>query len=307
MARGAVGQCVQKVGEAEILAWGGVSDILVSNEVVDARKLGRLAALARIARIAVCADSVEGVAAIEAAARAAKTRLTVLVEIDVGSGRCGVEPGPAAITLAQAIAAAPYLNFGGLQAYHGRAQHQRSRDARRATIEAAAQQTAALVEALQGLGLPCPIVGGAGTGSFEFEAASGVFTELQTGSYIFMDADYARNDPAPPFRHALFVLTSVMSAAREGLAVVDAGLKALAFDSGPPLVWQRPGVLYHEASDEHGTLRLDAEAERLRLGQRVALVPGHCDPTVDRHDWYVGLRGGRVECLWPVAARGAMA
>ena len=307
MRRGAVGQCVQKVAEAEALAWGGVPDILVSNEVVSPRKLARFAALARIARVSICADDGLGIEAIETAAREAGVRLSVLVEVDVGAGRCGIAPGPEAIGLARRIAASPHLHFGGLQAYQGAAQHLRTPAERRAAIGSAARQTADLVAALKTEGLDCPIVGGAGTGTFEFEAASGIFTELQVGSYVFMDADYARNDPAPPFRHALFVLATVMSAPRPGFAVVDAGHKAVAVDSGNPLVWERPGVTYVGASDEHGTLSVGPDAAPLRLGERLKLVPGHCDPTVDRYDWYVGLRGDRVESLWPVAARGAMA
>ena len=307
MARGAVGQCVQKVAEAEVLAWGGVSDILVSNEVVSPAKLARLAALTHIAKVAVCVDSLEGIALIEAAAREAGVRLTVLVEIDVGAGRCGIAPGPEVVTFAKRIADSPHLRFGGLQAYHGGAQHQRTPEERLASITVAARMTRAVVELLNGAELHCPIVGGAGTGTFALEAASGVFTELQVGSYAFMDADYGRNTPAPPFKNALFVLSSAMSVPRPGLAVVDAGHKAVAVDSGLPLVWNRPGVTYVGASDEHGNLALSAEAEPIRLGERVMLVPGHCDPTVDRYDWYVGVRKGRVECLWPVAARGAMA
>ena len=306
MARGAVGQCVQKVAEAEVLAWGGVSDILVSNEIVSPRKLARLAALARIANVAVCADNAEAVRAIEGAARDAGVILTVLVEIDVGAGRCGVQPGPDAVALAKRISASNNLRFGGLQAYQGRAQHQRTLAERQTSIEAAAAATRAVVADLAAVGLDCPIVGGAGTGTFALEAASGIFTELQVGSYCFMDADYGRNDPAPPFRQALFVLGSVMSIPHPGLAVIDVGHKGVAVDSGLPLAWDRPGVTYIGASDEHGNLALGPEARPLTLNERVWLVPGHCDPTVDRYDWYVGVRGNRVECLWPVAARGAM-
>jgi len=304
MARGAVGQCVQKVAEAETLAWGGVSDILVSNEVVGAAKLARLAALARIARIAVCVDDPRQVADLAHAARAAEVRLSALVEIDVGSGRCGVAPGPAAVALAQQIAASPHLRFGGIQAYHGAAQHIRTPVARRAATAAAATAARRTVEQLRQQGLDCPIVGGGGTGTFELEAVSGVFTEVQAGSYCFMDADYARNDDAPSFQQALFVLATVMSAAQPGVAVLDAGHKAVAIDSGLPLVWQRPDLHYAGASDEHGTLRCVGPAPA--LGEKLRLVPGHCDPTVDRYDWYVGVRRHRVECLWPVAARGGM-
>jgi 3-hydroxy-D-aspartate aldolase len=232
MARGAVGQCVQKVGEAEILAWGGVKDILVSNEVAGPRKLARFAALSRICTAAICVDSEAGVAALEAAAEDAGLRLTALIEIDVGMDRCGIPPGPAVTALAQRIAASSSLRFGGLQAYQGRAQHQRTPDERRASIARAVALTGETVADLKDAGLNCPIVGGAGTGTFALEAASGVYTELQVGSYVFMDADYAHNEQAPPFKQSLFVLTTVMSAPRGDLAVVDAGLKvsAMRFD-----------------------------------------------------------------------------
>jgi len=310
--RGAVGQCVQKVAEAEVLAWGGIADILVSNEVVGTPKLARLAALNRIANVAVCADDAPQIAAIAAAAEAGGVRLSVLVEIDAGGKRCGVPPGPEAVALAQLIAASPHLRFGGLQAYNGSAQHLRRPEERAAAIAAASEGCRRTVEQLRQVGLDCPIVGGAGTGTFPYEAASGVYTELQAGSYCFMDADYALNlDEAghriSTFRHALFVLSTVMSAARPGVAVLDAGHKAVAVDCGLPEVWQRPDVRYTGASDEHGTLNFGPETTAPKLGEKLRLVPGHCDPTVDRHDWYVGVRKGRVECLWPVAARGGMA
>lgn len=307
MARGAVGQCVQKVAEAEALAWGGIPDILVSNQVVGARKLGRLLALARIAGIAVCADDEAQVAAIEQAAEAAGARLPVLVEIDVGAARCGVPPGPPAVALAERIAGSRHLRFGGLQAYHGSAQHRRSPEERRTAIAGAAEAARRTVEQLRQRGLDCPIVGGAGTGTFLHEASSGVFTEIQAGSYAFMDADYARNQDPPPFRQSLFVLATVMSRAVPGVAVVDAGHKAVPTDSGMPLVHGRPGLRYASASDEHGKLLIEDGGAGPALGEKLRLVPGHCDPTVDRYDWYVGVRRGRVECLWPVAARGAMA
>ncbi len=310
MARGAVGQCVQKVAEAEILAWGGVPDILISNEVVGHDKLARLAALARITKIAVCADDTAQVDAIAAAAATAGVTLTVLVEIDVGAGRCGVKPGSAAVALARHIADSPHLRFGGLQAYHGSAQHLRRHEQRHFAIAAATDDTRRTVEQLRQVGLACAIVGGAGTGTFEFEAASGVFTEIQAGSYCFMDADYAANldqsgQPVSRFEHSLFVLGTVMSSAQAGVAVVDVGHKAVAIDSGLPMVWQRPHVTYAGASDEHGKLTFHPDTPGPSVGEKLRLIPGHCDPTVDRFDWYVGIRNGRVECLWPVAARGA--
>jgi len=311
MARGAVGQCTQKVSEAEALAWGGVGNILVSNEVVGAAKLARFAALAQIAQVAICVDHPAHIIAIEAAARDAGTRLAVLVEIDAGGKRCGVPFGSEAVELARAIAASPNLRFGGLQSYHGTAQHLRTPEERRAAIAAAVEGTRRTVELLRQQGLDCEIVGGAGTGTFQFEAASGVYTELQAGSYVFMDADYGRNldadgKPVTTFRHSLFVLATVISAPVPGRAVVDAGHKAVTVDSGLPLVWQRPDLRCVSASDEHFKIEFGPETTSPVIGEKLRLVPGHCDPTVARYDWYVGVRAGRVECLWPIVARGAM-
>jgi D-serine deaminase-like pyridoxal phosphate-dependent protein len=300
MRRGAIGSCTQKVAEAEALAWGGVPDILVSNQAIAPGKLARLVALSRIAKVAVCADDERGIAAIEAAAEAAGLRMTVLVEIDIGAGRCGVEPGPPAVALAERIAASPHLIFGGLQAYHGSAQHRRTHEERAGRGDG----TRRTIEQCRQCGLDCAVVGGAGTGTFALEAASGVWTEIQAGSYVLMDADYARNADPPPFRQSLFVLAQVVSAPRPGVVVVDAGHKAVPTDSGMPLVAAFPGVAYTRAADEHGVLQGDGLP---RWGEKVRLIPGHCDPTVDRYDWYVGVRNGRVECLWPIAARGAMA
>jgi D-serine deaminase-like pyridoxal phosphate-dependent protein len=311
MARGAVGNCVQKVAEAEILAWGGIPDILVSNEVVGAAKLARLCALSRIAKVALCADDAGQIAAIETAAAHAGIRMTVLVEIDVGAGRCGVQPGPDAVALATRIAASRHLIFGGLQAYHGSAQHKRTPAERRTLIGGAVDASRRTVEQLRQQGLDCAIIGGAGTGTFEIEAKSGIYTEMQAGSYVFMDADYARNldeagAPVSTFRHALFVLSTIMSQSQTGVAVLDAGHKAVAVDSGLPSVWQRPDMRYTSASDEHGKLQYGSETAAPRIGEKLRLVPGHCDPTVDKFDWYVGVRDRRVECLWPVAARGGL-
>jgi D-serine deaminase-like pyridoxal phosphate-dependent protein len=235
--------------------------------------------------------------------------LTVLVEIDVGMNRAGIAPGSEAVALAQMIAASPHLRFGGLQSYHGSAQHKRTLAERQTAVGAAIESTRRTVEMLRQQGLDCPIVGGAGTGTFELESTSGVYNEIQAGSYCFMDTDYAKNLDAngafvSTFKHALFVLVTVMSQPRTGVAVVDAGHKAVAIESGMPGIWQRPELTYAGASDEHGRILIADGAAPPAIGEKIRLVPSHCDPTVDRYDWYVGVRGGRVECLWPIAARG---
>jgi 3-hydroxy-D-aspartate aldolase len=311
MELGAVGVCCQKVSEAEAMVFGGVKDVLVTNEIVGRQKLQRLMSLAHSARIGVCADDVGQVRALDAAAGDAGITLPVYVEVNMGGNRCGVEPGGPALDLARQIAEAPHLAFAGLQAYHGSAQHLRGWEERRQAIAQATEKAGRTRDLLTRNGIDCPTVTGAGTGTFEFESASGVYTELQCGSYIFMDADYGRNldqDGAPTkaFEPSLFVWATVMSRPTEDRAIVDAGLKALAFDSGPPTVWDEPAATYERASDEHGRLAVSTATNRLRIGDKIRLVPGHCDPTVNLYDWYVGMRGNRVEQLWPITARGAV-
>ncbi|MBN9371809.1 MULTISPECIES: DSD1 family PLP-dependent enzyme [unclassified Hydrogenophaga] len=315
MAHGAVGVCVQKTGEALALAAAGVTDITITNEVVDPAKLARLARAVRAGgtRFALAVDSALG---IERLARAlaeagvqAPGSIDVLVEIDVGHGRCGAAPGEPAVALARAVASHAVLRFAGLQAYHGAAQHQRTPEQRRATVAHAAEAVAHTRALIEGAGLAVPLVTGAGTGTFVHEAASGQWGELQAGSYLFMDADYAANtadESAPAFEHALFVKAQVMSRP-EGRAVVDAGHKSHAIDSGLPRVWLPEGLAFANGGDEHGVLRGPALPA---LGETVWLVPGHCDPTVNLHDHLIGVRGGlltgRVERVLRVDARGAL-
>ena len=309
MRAGAVGVCVQKVGEAEALADAGIGDLYISNEVVDATKLGRVAALAGRVRLAIAVDSVLGVERLALALKAAGTSLDVFVEIDVGHGRCGVAPAAAGAIAHQVVARG--LRLAGLQAYHGRAQHLRSVAEREAAIRHAVALVRAAQASITALGMHCPLVTGAGSGSFAFEAASGVYGELQCGSYLFMDRDYADNEPtpgAPVFEHALFVKSQVMSCGASH-AVVDAGHKAHAIDSGLPRVWQRD-LVFANGGDEHGILSARAGAALPELGETVWLVPGHCDPTVNLHEHYIAVRGGLshgvVEAVWPIDARGRL-
>jgi D-serine deaminase-like pyridoxal phosphate-dependent protein len=309
IARGAVGVCCQKVSEAEALVQGGVRDVLIANEVVGAPKLTRLAELARQAHMGVCVDDLHNVDDLLQAAGRAGTRLDVYVEVDVGAGRCGVAPGEPALRLAQAIARASSLRFGGLHAYHGAAQHRRTPQERRSAIAEAVGKVRATVELLKANGIEVPIVTGAGTGTYLLEAGSGVYNEIQPGSYVFMDADYGRNLgedglPVHEFEQSLFILATVMSHPVAERAVVDVGLKAHSVDSGMPSVVGVSGAEYLRASDEHGVIALRGPG-RVDLGQKIRLIPGHCDPTVNLYDWLVCYRRDRVEAIWPISARGA--
>lgn len=366
---GAVGICCQKVSEAQVFAQAGIQNILVSNEVVGAAKVPRLLALARQTNLTVCVDHVDNALAlsqafVQAGSRIDKTAspsrqghggrvapLKVLVEIDVGQGRCGVRPGAPAVALIQAIMRMPGLSFQGLQAYHGTAQHLRLPSERRAAIALACAQVRDTVTRLQAHGIACPIVAGAGTGSYLLEAGSGIYNEIQPGSYVFMDADYQRNqaqegqaenlsaeDTRPTsaaFEQSLFVWAGVMSRPAPERAVVDAGLKAFSVDSGLPQVYGLPGVEYIKASDEHGVLRITTEGTvlddipsgqtmvgqqtsrspigsqspndtSLKLGDKLRIVPGHCDPTVNLYDQLFVVEDNMVVDVWPIAARGAL-
>ena len=307
---GACGVCCQKVSEAEVFARGGIKDVLVSNQVTQPTKIARLANLPKLgARAICCVDDLANVVNLSKGAVAAGTTIECLVEIDCGAGRCGVTTTPQVVALAKAIDAAEGLKFTGLQAYQGAMQHLDSYKERKAKTQIAIDMVRDAVDTLKAEGLTCDIVGGGGTGSYYFESASKVFNELQCGSYAFMDADYGRildKDGSRiddgEWENALFILTSVMSHAKADKAIVDAGLKAQSVDSGLPTIYGRNDVTYVKCSDEHGIVA-DPDGV-LKVNDKLRLVPGHCDPTCNVHDWYVGVRNGKVETLWPVSARG---
>ncbi len=306
----ACGVCCQKVSEAEVFARGGIKDVMVSNQVTDPAKIDRLARMPKLgARILVCVDDPENVAALSAAAQKHGTELEALVEIDCGAGRCGVSTTQDVVNIAKLIDAAPNLKFAGIQAYQGAMQHLDLYADRKTKLDAAIAQVADAVQGLKSNGLVCDIVGGGGTGSYYFESTSNVYNELQCGSYAFMDADYGRildetgkRIDDGEWENALFILTSVMSHSKADKAIVDAGLKAQSVDSGLPVVYGRTDVEYLKCSDEHGVVSDPNGA--LKVNDKLKLVPGHCDPTCNVHDWYVGVRNGKVETLWPVSARG---
>lgn len=323
---GAVGICVQKTSEAEALAAGGVHDIYISNEVVGSQKLQRVAALALQlklcgGRLAIAVDSQEGIERLATACQNAAplqgvgsgdSVIDVFIELDVGHGRCGVSEPAGVVHLAREIQRHPALRFAGIQAYHGRAQHLRTVEERKLTLHSVLARIKTTADLLSAAGLEAGLITGAGTGTFGLEAGSGVYGELQAGSYLFMDVDYTRNqaDPnQPQFEHALFVKSQVMSVSAKH-AVCDAGHKSHAIDSGLPLV-HGASLDYTGCSDEHGTLVPKAANLPVpALGDVVWLIPGHCDPTVNLHDFMIGVRGGLdqgiVEQIIAVDSRGAL-
>ena len=327
MAAGAVGVCVQKTSEAEALVAGGVHNIFITNEVIALHKLARIAALTRVlapmgGKLAICVDSLEGIKRLADCmnegrlASGIASEIDVFIELNVGHNRCGVEPGKAAVVLALEIRKYPALNFAGLQAYHGKAQHMRSPAERQGAILSAIKAVRHTRELIEKEGIKVGLVTGAGTGTAPLEAASKLYGELQAGSYLFMDADYAANEQAvgqPRFKHALFVKTQVISV-HAGHVVCDAGHKSHAIDSGLPKVHafsSRSELEYSNGGDEHGILKPAAGSTRLPgLGSLLWLIPGHCDPTVNLHNVMIGVRGGLlkgvVERIIHVDARGCL-
>jgi D-serine deaminase-like pyridoxal phosphate-dependent protein len=321
---GAVGICVQKTSEAVAMAAGGVNDIFISNEVIAPLKLRIVAELAlmlrsRSGRLAIAVDSLQGIEALAHALSQVTdgvNLMDVFVEVDVGHGRCGANRPELAVDLAHAIGQHKSMRFAGLHAYQGGAQHLRSVQERQIAIDnvvATVGDTCALLEAA---GMPVALVTGAGTGSFIFEAGSGIYGEIQAGSFMVMDADYTLNQghpDQPVFEPALFIKAQVMS---RGLAhaVCDAGHKSHAIDSGLPQVHCTDGhnkLTFANGGDEHGILRsLQPGGPLPDLGDIIWLIPGHCDPTINLHDQMLGVRGGLqngvIEQIFRVDARGAL-
>ncbi len=304
------GICCQKVSEAEVFARAGISDILITNQVCDQVKIERLAGIAALGcRLSVCVDNKANINALSAEAKKQNVHIHCLVELDCGARRCGVADSNQVTELATAIKEAEHLIFDGLQAYQGSIQHEVDHNQRKTELDAVIEQVKACLDSLTAAGLSCPVVSGGGTGSFMFEASSGIYTEVQCGSYAFMDADYGRIhnqngdrlDKAD-WKNALFILTSIMSTAKDGQAVCDAGLKVQSVDSGLPVIYGRDDIAYVNCSDEHGVI--EDKQNQLKINDKLHLVPGHCDPTCNLHDWYVCVRNGVVVDLWPVSARG---
>lgn len=301
---GAVGVCCQAVGEAVAMVKGGVPDVLITNTVVTPSKLAKIADIARSARVGLCFDHEEQVRRAAAAFAGKGVTVDAYIEVEVGSQRSGIETPEQAASLARAIAEVPSLKLTGLQAYHGKSQHMRKREERLAAARQAGDIAQRVKATLADVGFPDLRITGAGTGSFPADAEVGVLDELQCGSYAFMDRDYGVNEPDDiVFEHSLFIAATVVSL-RENFAVVDAGLKALAFDSGTPAVAGRPDLSYFGPNDEHGCIDLSQAKAPLAIGDQVWLIPGHCDPTLALHDQIALMRDGRVDTLWPVDGRG---
>jgi len=313
MAAGATGICVAKLGEAEALAQGGIDSILITSPVVSEQGIARLVTLNGRVRdlIAVC-DNAEVAVRLEAAAKEKGTTLNLLVDIDPGFGRTGVRPD-GALALVRGVIESSSLVFRGLQCYAGQLQHLESENERRDKSLAAMEELGKLRDRLTASRSPPGILSGGGTGTFDIDPDARVLTELQAGSYIFMDSQYndvwEKSGGHAPFETSLFVQTTVISANREGLATTDAGFKAFATDAGPPLIaaGAPAGSSYFFFGDEQGGILYPAANGNLKPGEVVTCAVPHCDPTVNLYDCYHVVRGERIEAIWSIEARGRSA
>ena len=310
IAAGAAGVCCAKLGEAEALAAEGIDGLHLTSPIVTPPAITRLMALARrMTSLSLVADHPAAVTALAAAAEASDVMITVLVDIDPGIRRTGVASAADAVALARQIAQSPALRYGGVQYYCGAQQHIASFAERQAAIAERTAYLSACLAELTAAGLAPPVVTGGGTGSHAIDAELGVLTELQVGSYVFMDREYGECDLTggdAPFETALMIDARVISANARGLVTIDAGLKAFATDAGAPAVLSGGGAdaRYRFMGDEHGAILGDALPA---LGARVTLGAPHCDPTVNLYDAYHMVADDCLIAIWPVTARGRSA
>ncbi len=299
VAAGAKGICCAKLSEAEVLLVSGITDVLIANQVVDPAKIARLAGLARGgAKVTVCADNPANVADLSQAAARAGSVLRVLVEVDVGMNRCGVRSPEEALALASRIARSPGLVFEGIQAYEGHLVQLNDREARRAGVREMVERIGRVKTMMEKNGLAVNEVSGGGTATYDITGDDTIWTEIQAGSYVFVDSSY--RPMGLPFREALTVLATVVHK-RKGVAVTDAGMKVCSTDHGPPSVKGHPG-LEVRLNEEHGIVSDPDDV--LAYGRKIEYVPGHCCTTVNLHDRYHCLRGDLLEVVWPIPGRG---
>ena len=288
------------VVEAEIVS-AFCDGMLLANEVVTADKCARVAALARTVRVVAAVDSTEGLEALSRAANGAGVTIGVLVDLNVGQGRCGVEPGEAALTLARQAARSKGIALRGVMGYEGHLQPIRDRSERESRTRQAMQGLVSTARQIRAAGLPCDIVSAGGTGTHDISGQMEGITEIQAGSYALMDTDYA--GVGVPFEPAFWLLGTVVSRPTRERCVADCGHKSTTKDHGNPLVRGIPGATVTSLNDEHATIALPPDS-RIEIGERIELLPSHTDPTINLHDVFYVVDNDRVIDIWSIAARG---
>ena len=305
IAAGAIGVTCAKLGEAEAVIHAGIRDVLIANQVVGAQKIARLINLAKHSEIMVAVDNPENVQAISEAAAAKGATVRMLIEVNIGMDRCGVEPGEPTLKLAEQIRQSPNVVFEGLMGYEGHTVAKPIRSERDVAAREAMQRLVETKHYLEKHNVEIPIMSGGGTGTFNITGSISEMTEVQAGSYVLMDATYHNVEGVGDhFDCALSVLATVVSRPSSDRMIVDTGLKVLAKEFGIPQPVGVNGIEMTGLSEEHGTMQVSDENVSLKPGDKLEILPTHCCTTVNLHDRYYGIRNGIVESVWNIAARG---
>lgn len=299
---GAIGVTCAKVGEAEVLVDAGIRDILIANQIVGAVKIARLASLAQQARITVAVDNKENIRELSAVAQRFGSLIYVVVEIDVGLGRCGVPPGEGALVLARYISDMPGLVFVGVLGYEGHAVFLTERKARQEAVDQAMSKLVSTADLIRQAGFKVEIVSAGGTGTYDITGRYPGITEIEAGSYIFMDTRY--RGLGLPFRCALNLLATVISTPSQQRAIIDAGKKVLTEEHGLPEIAAPAGARLIKLSEEHGILEVNPDQLELKVGDKVEIIPSHVCTTVNLHDVFYAIRKNQVMAIWPISGRG---
>lgn len=305
IAAGAIGVTCAKLGEAEAIVHSGIRDVLIANQIVSKQKIARLVNLAKHSEIMVAVDNKQNVQAISEAAVNKGVIIRVLVEVNIGMNRCGVEPGKDALELAQNVCGSPNLKFEGLMGYEGHTVANPNRSERENATLKDMQKLIETKHLLEKNGIDVPIMSGGGTGTFDITGSIPEMTEVQAGSYVFMDSTYSKVDGAGGnFNCALSILSTVVSRPEKHRIIIDTGLKALTKEFGIPQPRDFEGLEMVSLSEEHGILQISNGDKALKPSDRLEIIPTHCCTNVNLHDKYFGIRNETVESVWEITARG---
>ena len=306
IAAGAIGMTCAKLGEAEVMAAGGVQDILIANLIVGPHKVARLVKLRQQCDPVVCVDHLDQAKAFSEAMSEAGLSLRVIIEVDIGLGRVGVAPGAPTVEFARQLNDMPGITLAGIMGYEGHLLCLEDGDDKRQQIHAALKILTDTSDQIRAAGLPCGLVSCGGTGSFKYSIAAPGITEMQAGGGMFMDAFYRHCCHVTQWEHALTVVATVVSRPAPERAIIDAGRKTMDGNHHDPLVVGRDDIRVTALSAEHGALELDPSAQDLRIGDRLELIPGYSDMTCVMHNHFFAFRDDKLEVIWPLEGRGRL-
>jgi D-serine deaminase-like pyridoxal phosphate-dependent protein len=300
---GAIGITCAKLGEAEVMVAHGFSDILIANQIVGAQKIARLVALRATCDVMVAVDNQDNVTAIAQAAQKAGVTVRLVIEVNMGMNRAGIDPGEGCVALARHIAAHSGVRFAGLMGWEGQTAGIVDRKEKEAAVKAAVAGIARTAEMCRAAGLPCEVVSCGGTGNYWLSSAQPGITEIQAGGGVFNDVHY-RKDFGVEHPYALTIMTTVTSRPTPTRIICDAGKKTMSSDASMPEPIGLGAVRSAKLSAEHGAVELEAPSETPRVGDRLEWVVGYSDTTVHLHEEIYATRKGRVEAVWPILGRG---